>query len=224
MTFSIAGFCSRTGMVGCAISSSSISVASRCAFAHSGSGVVLTQNITNPALGPQGLKYLGTGLSAEQSRARLKQADSHIAHRQLGILDTRGNSATFSGDKTLGIHATAQGKECLAMGNLLANTSIPQTMVESFVSSADLDLPTRLLNALQAGWQQGGEMGPVHSAGLLVYLNQSWPAVDLRVDWDEEPITQLFSLWQIYQPQMNDYLLRAENPDQAANYGVPGDE
>ena len=70
----------------------------------------------------------------------------------------------------------------------------------------------------------GGEMGPVHSAGLLVVHEQSWPLVDLRVDWsDDNPIVRLRRLWDDFQPQMDAYITRALDPDAAPAYGVPGD-
>ncbi|MCA9989302.1 MAG: DUF1028 domain-containing protein, partial [Anaerolineales bacterium] len=70
----------------------------------------------------------------------------------------------------------------------------------------------------------GGEAGPVHSAALVVCHTQPWPIVDLRVDWHEAPVAELARVWAVYQPQMADYILRADNPTAAPSYGVPGDE
>lgn len=224
MTISIAGYCERTGTLGCAISSSSISVASRCAFVKAQTGVTLTQNVTNPALGPLGLSLLNEGATAEQALEQLKLADEHIEHRQLGVIDTSGNGATFSGGHALGIFNTSQGKHCIAMGNLLANEQVPQAMIDAFVSSPEMDLASRLLHALEAGVDQGGELGELKSAGLMVCIDHSWPEIDLRIDWHASPITALKEAWSVYQPQMNDYILRADDPNSAPNYGVPGNE
>ena len=97
-------------------------------------------------------------------------------------------------------------------------------MTNNFSRNSNLHLAERLLLALQAGVDAGGEEGPVHSAGLKVAYQHSWPLVDLRIDWVEEnPITELMKLWRAYEPQMKDYNSRAINPTQAPSYGVPGD-
>ncbi|MCP8686765.1 DUF1028 domain-containing protein [Marinobacterium sedimentorum] len=223
MTFSVAGFCPDTGMLGCAITSSSIGVASRCAWVDSGTGVALTQNVTNPALGSLGLKLLREGLAPAQVLKAQACADTDVQWRQLGLVNARGETATFSGTRALGIHATAEGRHCLAMGNLLANAAVPQAMIGAFESSRG-HLADRLLQALEAGLAAGGEMGPVYSAGLKICAEPSWPVVDLRVDWREQPILELRSLWTRYAPQMQAYITRASTPSDAESFGVPGDE
>lgn len=223
MTFSVAGVCPETGMVGCAISSSSICVTSRCAFTRSGVGVALTQNITNPDLGPLALDLMQQGKPTQHIMDALSAADTDVHWRQLGVLSLNGQSATFSGAHALGLHATASGENCIAMGNLLANTEVPQAMIDRFTGSSG-HLAERLLQALNAGLAAGGEMGPVQSAGLRVNAAPNWPVVDLRVDWHSTPIAQLGELWQHYQPQMQAYITRALDPVNAESYGVPGDE
>ncbi|MEH6444515.1 MAG: DUF1028 domain-containing protein [Oceanospirillaceae bacterium] len=223
MTFSVAGICPDTGMLGCAISSSSICVTSRCAFTASGTGVALTQNITNPDLGPLALKLMAEGKAVEDIMQALGEADSDVQWRQLGILNNSGESCTFSGEQALGLHATASGKNCIAMGNMLADTAVPQVMVKHFEQSSG-HLAQRLLKALAAGLAAGGELGPVHSAGLRVNAGPAWPVVDLRVDWHETPIEELGQLWSNYQPQMQAYITRAADPANSESYGVPGNE
>ena len=72
--------------------------------------------------------------------------------------------------------------------------------------------------------EQGGEAGPIHSAGLLIVREVSWPIVDLRVDWSEsDPVATLAGIWDIYSPQIDDYVRRALDPAAAPRYGVPGD-
>lgn len=223
MTFSVAGVCPDTGMMGCAITSSSICVASRCAFVRSGTGVALSQNITNPDLGPLALNLLAEGQSPKQVMASLAEVDTDVQWRQLGVLNVQGEGTTFSGEQALGLFATAEGSNCIAMGNLLANTDVPQAMVDAFEKSSG-HLAERLLQALEAGLAAGGELGPVHSAGLLMCAEPQWPVVDLRVDWHIEPITELRMVWKNYQPQMQAYITRAVDPANSESYGVPGDE
>lgn len=223
MTFSIAGVCRDTGMVGSAIASSSICVASRCTYVRSGIGVALTQNVTNPDLGPLALDLMSDQTSPANILKALAIEDTDIQWRQIGVLNLVGKGSTFSGKHALGTHSTAQGKNCIALGNLLDNSGVPEAMIKSFENRGG-HLAERLLIALEAGLTTGGELGTVHSAGLLVAAGPAWPVVDLRVDWHIEPISELRKVWSTYLPQMDAYVNRAKDPANAESYGVPGDE
>jgi len=224
MTISIAGRCERTGMLGVAISSSSPCVAARCAFARAGVGAVLSQNITDPRLGPRALDLMQSRLSAPEAVARIVTEIGPVAaFRQLVVVDTRGETAVHNGVRALGTHASARGTGCAAAGNLLANPGVPQAMIATFMAEPGLHLAERLLLSLEAGLVRGGEAGPLRSAGLLVVDRQPWPLVDLRCDWEEAPISRLAGLWNIYKPQMNDYVTRALDPAASPTFGVPGD-
>jgi uncharacterized Ntn-hydrolase superfamily protein len=224
MTFSVAGRCPKTGMFGVAITTSSIAVASRCPWARAGVGAVATQNITDPSLGRKGLDLLQGGLAAPEALAQLMREAPFADYRQLTMIDAAGRTAVWSGSKTLGTYATAEGRDCVAAGNLLRTTDIPGAIAKGFEQSAGGHLADRLLDALEAGLNAGGEMGPVHSAGLLVVDKTEWPLVDLRIDWDDEnPLPPLRELWQAFQPQAQDYITRALDPRSAPAYGVPGD-
>jgi len=224
MTFSIVARCERTGQFGMAVSSSSPAVASRCAFARAGVGVVATQNITDPRLGPAGLDLLERGATAAECRDILVRGNAFAAFRQLVVLDRTGSTALWAGEQVLGCHAEIAGTNVAAAGNMLASTDVPALMKDTFnASSPSLDLAERLILAMEAGLAAGGEAGPVHSAGLIVVEEQSWPLVDLRVDWSDAPLADLRSLWTLWQPQMRDYVTRGLNPLSAPSYGVPGD-
>lgn len=225
MTFSAAAVCPESGMLGCVIASSSICVASRCTFVRTGVGAALTQNVTNPDLGPLALELLANGSPPHAAMEALQAADPHVQWRQLAILDAGGECATFSGERILGIHAIARGKHCIALGNLLGNAAVPSAMVDVFQHSDSREhLADRLLRMLEAGLAAGGEMGPVHSAGLLVCAEVNWPVVDLRVDWHDEPVAELRAIWRRYEPQLASYVARARDPAHAEPYGVPGNE
>ena len=223
MTFSVAGFCEKTGMVGVAISSSSICVASRCPWVRAGVGAASTQNITDPSLGTAMLDIIAKGSSPEQAVQMVIKGRKFINYRQLTVIDIKGRSASFTGSKTLGTHAVVMGDGCIAAGNLLVSTEVPQAMTDSFSKNSNLHLAERLLLALKAGLDAGGEEGPVHSAGIKVAHEHPWPLVDLRVDWsDEKPIDQLIELWRDFEGQMMDYNTRAIDPRSAPSYGVAG--
>ena len=221
MTFSIADRCTESEEVGIVIASSSICVASRCAFVRTGVGAVLTQNVTDPCLGPAVLDAMEQGNSAVNALAKVISTAHQSQWRQLLVIGRKGAGAIFSGEKMLGIHAEAYGKNCVAAGNLLSNENIPGAMVSDF-QQASGPLAEKLLTALEAALDEGGEMGSVRSAGLLVAGRAAWPHVDLRVDWSEQPVEALRAHWQVYASQLEDYLTRANDPDAAPAYGVPG--
>ena len=222
MTLSLAGRCAETGMLGAAVTSSSICVASRCLFTRAGVGAGLTQNVTDPSLGVQMLDLLEAGADADTAISQVVAEANHIEWRQLVLLDSSGSFALHTGEKVLGRHATAEGKQCVAAANLLDNENVPPAMVTAFEQSYG-HLAHRLITALEAGITEGGEEGPVRSAGVKVVHTVSWPIVDLRVDWDDEPISKLRTIWKEYLPQIEPYLTRALNPEAAPSYGVPGD-
>lgn len=224
MTISIAARCERTGAFGVAISSSSPSVGSRCPNVRAGVGAVSSQNVTDPSLGPALLDALQTGLGAHAALAKISATATHPEFRQLTVVDKSGESAVYSGQKSLGINAEVTTKNVAAAGNMLANADVIQAMVNSFNGSPEKELADRLILALEAGVQAGGEAGPVHSAAVLVATEVSWPTTNLRVDWDENPIAKLREIYNVWAPQAKDYLTRALNPNSAPSYGVPGDE
>lgn len=224
MTFSISARCSRTGLFGIAVSSSSPCVAARCAHARAGVGVVATQNITDPTLGPRGLDLLASGLSAPEALARLIEVASQPSYRQLTMVDGEGRTATHSGAHTLGLNNTSERPDVVAAGNLLRSANVPAAMTSAFLATEGEHLGDRLIAAMKAAVAAGGEAGPVHSAGMLIVDTVAWPVADLRVDWTEgDPIAALDALWTLWRPQMDDYVTRALDPSSAPAYGVPGD-
>jgi uncharacterized Ntn-hydrolase superfamily protein len=223
VTLSISGRCERTGMLGIAITSSSMSVAARCAHARADIGVCATQNITDPRIGPLGLSLLEQGLDVEAA-IRSIRARPDAEFRQVGLIDSRGNTAFYSGSGCLGTYGAARGKGALALGNLLANQTIPDRMVRTFESNPAAHLGDRLLAALQAGVAAGGEAGPLYSAGMVLVERVAWPVADLRVDHAEDPVTVLGQLWSRWRPDMDAYVTRALDPSGAPRFGVPGDE
>lgn len=222
MTFSLVARCAKTGQFGMVISSSSPAVAARCAHVRAGVGAVASQNITDPELGPLLLDQLATQ-DADAALAALTGGRAHIDYRQLLVIDRAGRTAVYSGSQVLGFWGQAQGRDCAAGGNLLANPDVPAAMVGAF-EEATGHLADRLMLALDAGFTAGGEAGPVHSAGLKLADSLSWPLVDLRVDWSDQPIADLQAAWVVYRPQMTAYVQRALDPTRAPSYGVPGDK
>jgi uncharacterized Ntn-hydrolase superfamily protein len=222
MTFSLVARCAQTGRFGMVIASSSPAVAARCAHVRAGVGAVASQNVTDPALGPELLDRLADGLGARAALEAVTAGRAYIGWRQLLVVDGRGQVAIHSGAQVLGQAGEARGSCCAAGGNLLADAGVPLAMVRAFETSAG-DLGDRLMLSLEAGLAAGGEAGPVHSAGLKMADRLTWPVADLRSDWSDAPVAALRRAWEVYRPQMEAYVQRAENPSVAPSYGVPGD-
>jgi len=216
MTYSIVARCEQTGAFGLAITSSSICVASRCAWVGP-QGAVATQNLTDPALGPAGLTLLRQGLGAGAVLDLLLKGTPEAEHRQIGVIDRYGQGGLHSGAAALPLAAVAQGPSCIALGNLLASSDVPARMVAAFAAAGET-LAERLMRALEAGLAAGGETGDERSAGLHVAEVHDWPVVDLRVDWHDEPITELRALWTLYAPQRAAYEARARAPGRAPGF------
>ncbi len=223
MTFSIAARSADAALFGIAIASSSPAVAARCAHARAGTGAVATQNITDPSLGPHILESLAAGARPDTALNQALAATPFGAYRQLLVVAREGAPLVHSGERALGTVAASIGHDAAAAGNLLAHAHVPGAMIGAFESAAG-HLGARLLEALRAGLASGGEAGPIHSAGLLVVRDLAWPLVDLRVDWTaSDPVAALSGIWDIYSPQMDDYVRRALDPAAAPRFGVPGD-
>ena len=217
MTYSIAARCETTGAFGIAITSSSICVASRCAWVGP-IGAVSTQNISDPALGPAGLALLRQGLGAGAVLDLLLAGTPEPEFRQVGVIDRYGKTALHSGKEALPLVAFAEGPSCMALGNLLASPDVPARMIEEFVASFGEQLAERLMRALEAGLDAGGETGDEHAAGLHVADTYDWPVVDLRVDWHDSPIGELRRVWNLYAPQRAAYESRARAPSAAPSF------
>lgn len=223
MTFSLVARDAATGAFGIVICSSSPAVAARCAHARAGVGVVASQNVTNPALGPRALDALAGGADARTALKAALATEQFPDYRQVTVVDNAGNTAVHSGTNSLGIHTHVQGDAAVAAGNLLAGEAVIAELLAGYADSASAAFEERLLDGLRAALAAGGEAGPVHSAGLLVVEDVPWPVTDLRVDHADDPIGGLAELWRLWQPQKNDYRVRGVDPTRAPSYGVPGD-
>lgn len=220
MTFSIAA--RHDGRFGMAVSSSSPAVAARCLHLRPGVGAAGSQNVTDPRLGGRILDRLAVHGDSGRALKEVGDGATDLDYRQLTAIGPAGPAAWFSGEQTLGTHAGAVGPHAVAAGNMLAGTDLPTVMVDAF-ESATGELEERLLAALRAGLDAGGEQGPVHSAGLAVVAEVQWRVTDLRVDWADDPIDGLAEALDIWLPQRDDYVRRGLNPATAPSYGVPGD-
>lgn len=221
MTFSLIGRCARTGQLGVVVTTSAVGVGARVPFARAKVGAVLTQHRTDPRLGPLGLELLARGFTAQQTVDAIAAATPHRAWRQVAVIDAEGRTAHFDGASVRPAISVAHGRDCVGAGNILRNEDVAPAMVAAFEADASLPLATRLVRAIQAGEDAGGEMAAVVSASLLVVETESFPFVDLRVDAHATPLLELARLWALYDATAADYVRRAVDPDFAATYVQP---
>lgn len=213
MTFSLVARDPETGRFGIGIATSSIAVGNRCPWVRAGVGALTTQARTDIRLGPKGLDFLSAGLSARETVDRLVAESEFPAQRQLAVIDRTGATAFYCGPKISTVNAGAAGDNCVATGNGLDNPGVPARMVEWFMGAGDVPFIPRLLGAIDAGLAAGGEYGPVKAAALLVADRNSWPLVDLRVDYEDQPEKKLRALWELYEPQIGHYLTQVLRPE-----------
>jgi uncharacterized Ntn-hydrolase superfamily protein len=147
--------------------------------------------------------------------AELRRDPDTIAWRQLAIIDREGRTAHFTGEKNGLARGGSEGPNCVAIGNILRNDRIPKAMIDGFMEKPAAHLADRLLRALAAGLDAGGEINPLRSATLLVAEKFDFPEINLRVDWHEEPIAKLARTWRLYQPKMAAVLKRVTDPANA---------
>lgn len=211
-TFSITARCGRTGRLGVAITTRAITVGSRCPFVKANVGAVATQANTNPRLGPMALRLMETGHSASEALKELEASDPYIEYRQLAVVDRDGNSAARTGRENQEWAGHIAERNYVAMGNVLLGRHVIEAMSHAFEESPDEELEERLLLAIEAGRDAGGQHGGQISSGLLVYDEEEYPRVDLRVDEHPEPVGELRRIFQLYMPQIDFYNMRPKDP------------
>jgi uncharacterized Ntn-hydrolase superfamily protein len=165
------------------------------------------------------LDLLEGGMPAREALGEVVREAEWSAYRQVAVVDSQGNVAQHTGHEALGTYGAAEGRNVVAIGNLLHTSDVPAAMVDSFGGGErGGPLAERLLAALERGLAAGGESRPVHSAGLLVVAELPWPTVNLRVDWSEQPIRELRLLWERWRLEASDFVTRALDPSRAPKF------
>ena len=195
-TYSIAACDLERGQWGVAVQSKFLAVGSVVPWAQPQVGAVATQAYANPRYGPDGLALLRQGLPAEVVVRRLTDADEGRNERQLGIVDSDGRAATYTGSACLDWAGGRSGECYAAQGNILVSAATVEALAETF-EVAQGTLAERLLEALAAAQDAGGDSRGQQSAALLVverdggYAGLTDTLVDLRIDDHARPIEEL---------------------------------
>lgn len=201
-TFSIAARCSRTGMFGVAVSTAVPGVGGICPFPGAGIGAVATQSWVNPYLGIDGLALLAQGFSAQQALDKLIAEDPGRADRQVGIVDKNGQSAAWTGSDCVPWCGHITGEDFSVQGNMLVGAPTIEAMADAFARAVALDLPERLLVALEAGQAAGGDKRGKQSAALKVMDTEEYPYCELRVDEHRFPVAELRRVFEVARHQL----------------------
>ena len=211
-TFTAMGRCPRTGRLGISITTRELGVGGRCSFVRPNRGAVATQASTDPRLGPLALELLELGYPAHKVIAELEASDPYIEYRQLGIVDRWGHTAVRTGAENKVWAGHFDGDGWLVMGNNLLNEGVGKAMAKAMEDSVDDDIETRLMKAIDAGTSAGGQASGQRSAGIIVYENEGFSIINLRVDYNEEPMKELWRLFDALHPLVPYYKERPDNP------------
>ncbi|MEN3792580.1 DUF1028 domain-containing protein [Fulvimarina sp. MAC3] len=206
MTYSIIGYDPETGAIGGAVQSKFPGVASIVLHGDATAGMVHTQAFSNPDHGRDGLDLLRLGASPEDVISILTRGDASEGQRQIAVMNRAGASAHHTGAEIgtwQGESGGLKGEQSIAIGNSLSNTGVLAAMVNAF-ETASGDLATRLIAALGAGRDAGGEFRGVQAAGVLVvkagggYGGRSGRMVDIQVYDHAAPIEELARCYQLH--------------------------
>ena len=214
-TFSIVARDPEQDAVGVAVQSKFVSVGSVVPFASADAGAIATQSFANVAYGPDGLDLLREGHSASEVIEELTTSDGQSPERQVGVVGQDGSIGAFTGDDCFEFAGDIQGKNYTVQGNILENRDTIEAMADTY-ESTDGGLPERLIAALHAGNEAGGDRRGEQSAALYVAkpeggydgANDCW--IDVRVDDHHSPIDELERVFRVYDVT----LLEREPPDE----------
>jgi len=202
-TFSIVACDLNEKAWGVAVASKFPAVGAVVPWAQAGAGAVATQSFANTSFGPRGLEMLASGLSAEDTLSRLLADDPEREHRQVGIVDARGGSATFTGEVCFAWAGGVNGPCYSIQGNILFSDQVVPTMQRTFLETNG-ELPERLHKALLAGDRAGGDRRGRQSAAIYAvkplggyggYIDR-W--IDYRVDDHSDPVLRLGELLELH--------------------------
>jgi uncharacterized Ntn-hydrolase superfamily protein len=195
-TFSIVAFDPDKKEWGVAVASKYLAVGSVVPWAKAGVGAVATQASVNATYGPRGLELLAEGKAPEEVVKVLTDADKGKDFRQLGVIDAKGEVASFTGPKCNPWAGHKTGKNYACQGNILAGEAVVNDMAKAF-EEAKAPLAWRLMAALEAAEKAGGDKRGKQSAAILVVRDKAGPNrfndryIDLRVDDHKNPIPEL---------------------------------
>ncbi|HTF77772.1 MAG TPA: DUF1028 domain-containing protein [Bradyrhizobium sp.] len=215
MTWSIIARDDMTGQFGIAVATRFFAVGARVPHIAAGLGGIATQALVNPYYGIDGLKLLREGRSPRDIVETLIAADSGHESRQLHILDASGRVAAHTGRDCVDWCGHVEGNGYSIAGNMLAGASVLDDTAQAYIRGEKLPFAQRLIAAMRSGEAAGGDKRGRQSAALVIYGDEEWSALDLRVDDHTDPLAELERLEQISRERwvhFRKYLPTRQNP------------
>ncbi len=191
MTWSIIARDKASGCFGIAVASKFLAAGARVPLIAAGVGAVATQALVNPFYGTTGLRLLQQGMPADAVVKALIAADDGCAHRQVHIIDAEGRTAAHSGRACADWTGHISGDGFSVAGNTLTGPRVLDDTAAAYLGAAALPFPSRLVAAMRAGEAAGGDRRGKQAAALLIYGEEDWSDLDLRVDDHAEPLAEL---------------------------------
>jgi uncharacterized Ntn-hydrolase superfamily protein len=190
------------GALGVAVASRAFAVGALCPYARSGVGALSTQALVNLHYATPGLDLLAQGTPPEEVIRLLTTPDEGRDQRQLHLVDARGRTAAYTGAKCVDWSGHAAGAGCSVAGNMLVGPEVVEATLRTYEASQDMPFAQRLLTALSAGEDAGGDKRGKQAAALLVCTTERYPFLDIRVDDHVDPIPEL---WRLYDKSFERY-------------------
>jgi uncharacterized Ntn-hydrolase superfamily protein len=215
MTWSIIARDNSTGQFGIAVATRFFAVGARVPHIAAGIGAIATQALVNPYYGIDGLKLLREGRKPRDIVDTLIAADAGYQSRQLHIMDASGRIAAHTGSECVDWCGHIEGDGFSIAGNMLVGASVLDDTAKAYVGGERLPFPQRLIAAMHAGEAAGGDKRGRQSAALLIYGDEEWSALDLRVDDHADPLAELKRLEQVSRERwvhFRKYLPNRKNP------------
>ncbi|MDA0676915.1 MAG: DUF1028 domain-containing protein [Chloroflexi bacterium] len=218
MTYTVIACDSANGQLGIGIATYSLAVGASCPYIRPGVAAVSTQAATFPAHGPALLEMLANGSTLDDAFERLCASDPDFEYRQVGVVTSDCDTHVHTGTKTRNWAGSLTGENWLVMGNVLAGEQVAAQMAAALNKDVNAPLATKLLAALEAGRDSGGQVGlnamrlPERSAVVLVYGSEPFPVMDLRVDDHPDAVTELRRIFDRFSRADGYYRDRAERP------------
>jgi uncharacterized Ntn-hydrolase superfamily protein len=191
MTWSIIARDHATGQMGIAVATRFFAVGARVPHIAAGFGGIATQALTNPYYGIDGVRLLREGRTPRDIVDSLTAADPGRDSRQLHVMDVGGRIAAHTGSECIDWCGHIEGSGFSIAGNMLAGAGVLDETARAFTASAQLPFARRLIAALRAGEAAGGDKRGRQSAAVLIYGDEEWSALDLRVDDHSDPLGEL---------------------------------
>jgi len=232
MTYTMLGFCRRTGEIGLSSATSSIAVGARLGQRVVAGGrewMIASQAVARPGLGCEAADLIAGGTGFDRLEGALRKADPHLEWRQIGIIEKNGPSFVFTGDRASVWKGHVALDDGLAVGNYLAEPGVVEAMAAGFGADPEAPLAERLVHALERGAAAGGQADPAGnhklelSSFVRVFDSAADPFVygaggrtavlDLRIDYDPDSVGRLRRLYEDCRPLRAAYELRSRDPD-----------